>query len=78
MYIFNLLSLENRHLRSVGYAYSHFRSVSDPGSGAFLAPGSGMEKTQIRIPGWKKFGSRINIPDPQHCFIHIGTTHTQY
>jgi hypothetical protein len=18
-------------------------------------------------PGWKKFGSRINIPDPQHC-----------
>jgi hypothetical protein len=21
----------------------------------------------IRDPGWKKFGSGINIPDPQHC-----------
>jgi hypothetical protein len=20
-------------------------------------------------PGWKKFGSCINIPDPQHCFL---------
>jgi hypothetical protein len=20
-------------------------------------------------PGWKKFGSGINIPDPQHCII---------
>jgi hypothetical protein len=29
-------------------------------------PGSGMEKTRIRDPGWKKFGSGINIPDPQH------------
>jgi hypothetical protein len=19
-------------------------------------------------PGWKKFGSGINIPDPQHCY----------
>jgi hypothetical protein len=27
-------------------------------------PGSGMEK---RDPGWKKVGSDINIPDPQHC-----------
>jgi hypothetical protein len=26
--------------------------------------GSGMEK--ISDPGWKKFGSGINIPDPQH------------
>jgi hypothetical protein len=23
---------------------------------------------QIGDPGWKKFGSGINIPDPQHCF----------
>jgi hypothetical protein len=23
---------------------------------------------QIRDLGWKKFGSGINIPDPQHCF----------
>jgi hypothetical protein len=21
-----------------------------------------------KYPGWKKFGSGINIPDPQHCF----------
>jgi hypothetical protein len=79
---------------------------SDPGSGAFLIPGSGMGKksgsgsgmnnpdhisesletmfglkyfnsfVRIRDPGWKKFGSGIrvekfgsgiNIPDPQHC-----------
>jgi hypothetical protein len=20
-------------------------------------------------PGWKKFGSGINIPDPQHCIL---------
>ncbi len=24
---------------------------------------------RIRDPGWKKFGSGINIPDPQHCSI---------
>jgi hypothetical protein len=29
-------------------------------------PGSGMGKIRIRDPGWKKFGSGINIPDPQH------------
>jgi hypothetical protein len=23
-------------------------------------------KSRIRDPGWKKFESRINIPDPQH------------
>jgi hypothetical protein len=23
---------------------------------------------RIRDPGWKKFGSGINIPDPQHCW----------
>jgi hypothetical protein len=32
-------------------------------------PGSGMEKIRIRDPGWKKFGSGINIPDPQHCIL---------
>jgi hypothetical protein len=26
-----------------------------------------MENIRIRDPGWKKFGSGINIPDPQHC-----------
>ncbi len=25
-----------------------------------------METVQIRDPGWKKVGSGINIPDPQH------------
>jgi hypothetical protein len=29
-------------------------------------PGSGMETVRIRDPGWKKVGSGINIPDPQH------------
>jgi hypothetical protein len=28
--------------------------------------GSGMETIRIRDPGWKKVGSGINIPDPQH------------
>ncbi len=31
-------------------------------------PGSGIEKIRIRDPGWKKVGSGINIPDPQHWF----------
>jgi hypothetical protein len=31
---------------------------ADPGSGIFLT----------LDPGWKKFGSGINIPDPQHLF----------
>jgi hypothetical protein len=26
---------------------------------------------RIRDPGWKKVGSGINIPDPQHCFIPV-------
>ncbi len=30
-------------------------------------PGSGIETIRIRDPGWKKVGSGINIPDPQHC-----------
>jgi hypothetical protein len=36
-------------------------------------PGFAMEKNRIRDPGWKKFGSGmekygsgINIPDPEH------------
>jgi hypothetical protein len=29
-------------------------------------PGSGMETVRIRDPGWKKVGSGVNIPDPQH------------
>ncbi len=29
-------------------------------------PGSGMETVRIPDPGWKKVGSGINIPDPQH------------
>jgi hypothetical protein len=29
-------------------------------------PGSGLETVRIRDPGWKKVGSGINIPDPQH------------
>jgi hypothetical protein len=34
-----------------------FDADADPGSGIFLT----------RDTGWKKFGSGINIPDPQHC-----------
>ncbi len=26
---------------------------------------------RIRLPGWKKFGSGINISDPQHCIILV-------
>jgi hypothetical protein len=28
-----------------------------------------MEKIRIPDPEWKKFGTGINIPDPQHCRI---------
>jgi hypothetical protein len=31
-------------------------------------PGSGIEKSRFRDPGWKKVGSGISTPDPQHCF----------
>jgi hypothetical protein len=34
-------------------------------------PGSGMETVRIRDPGWKKVGSVINIPDPQHCLKFV-------
>jgi hypothetical protein len=30
-----------------------------------------MEKIWIRVPEWKKFASRINIPDPQHCIYPL-------
>jgi hypothetical protein len=44
-------------------------SVADPGpgSGAFLTPGSGIRDGKKSDPGWKKVGSGMNIPDPQHC-----------
>jgi hypothetical protein len=29
-------------------------------------PASGMEKIRFQDRGWKKFGSGINIPEPQH------------
>jgi hypothetical protein len=29
-----------------------------------------MEKVRIRVRGWKKLGTGINIPDPQHCIVH--------
>jgi hypothetical protein len=32
----------------------------------FEDPVSGMESVRIRELGWKKVGSGINIPDPQH------------
>jgi hypothetical protein len=35
-----------------------------------LRYGSGMEKIRTRDPGWKKIGSGINIPDPQH-WLHL-------
>jgi hypothetical protein len=37
----------------------------------FRDQGSGMETVRIRDPGWKKVGSGINIPDPQHCKKHV-------
>jgi hypothetical protein len=46
-------------------------SVADPDPGSFCPwiqdTGSGMEKLD---PGWKNSdpGSKIKIPDPQHCF----------
>jgi hypothetical protein len=36
-------------------------------------PGSGMETVRIGDPGWKKVGSEINIPDPQHCLPRSGS-----
>jgi hypothetical protein len=33
----------------------------------FFDADPGWKKNQILDPGWKKFGSGINIPDPQHC-----------
>jgi hypothetical protein len=47
----------------------------DPGSGMEknrirdgkkLDPGSRMENSRIQDPGWKKVGSGITNPDPQH------------
>jgi hypothetical protein len=33
--------------------------------------GSGIRDGKNSDPGWKKFGSGINIPDPQHCKLTI-------
>jgi hypothetical protein len=38
-----------------------FDADPDPGSGTFLT----------RDPVWKKFGSKINIPDPQHLMYPV-------
>ncbi len=35
-----------------------------------------METVQIRDPGWKKIGSGINIPDPQHWFFWVAHCQT--
>jgi hypothetical protein len=40
---------------------------ADPGSGIFLT----------QDPGWEKFGSGINIPDPQHCCYGVGGHHSK-
>jgi hypothetical protein len=32
-------------------------------------PGDGIQYGDSSDPGWKKVGSGINIPDPQHCYI---------
>jgi hypothetical protein len=32
-------------------------------------PGFGIWDGKNSDPGWKKLGSGINIPDPQHCII---------
>jgi hypothetical protein len=34
-------------------------------------PGSEMEKNRIRDGKNSALGSGINIPDPQHCYVHI-------
>jgi hypothetical protein len=38
-----------------------FDADADPGSSANLTPDP--------VIGMEKFGSRINIPDPQHCLL---------
>jgi hypothetical protein len=44
---------------------SYFRELKNQFFYAY--PGPGMEQIRIRDSGWKKVGSGINIPDPQHC-----------
>ncbi len=41
-------------------------------------PGSGMKTVWIRDTGWKKVGSGINIPDPQHWFSFVSTKYCVY
>jgi hypothetical protein len=33
---------------------------------------------KISDPGWKKFGSGINIPDPQHCYYRYPFLPTKF
>jgi hypothetical protein len=66
--------MENQRLKSTistGIQFRVLPCVADPGSGAFLAPRSGLGLMRIRDlvnpgSGMKKIGSGINIPDPQH------------
>ncbi len=43
----------------------YFVAEPDPGSGTFLTPGSEIQDPVPFLP--RGPGSRINIPDPQHC-----------
>ncbi len=71
---FSLLSM----FSSIGQCSgSGIRCLFDPlylGSGLGKKSGSGswIEKIRIRDPIWKKVGSGMFIPDPQHCCWVIG------
>jgi hypothetical protein len=45
---------------------SYFLELRNFSFAFFGVWGSGMETVRIRDPRWKKVGSGINIPDPQH------------
>jgi hypothetical protein len=56
--------LASKNKQDLAFAYS---SVADPGYGALLTPGSGMDKKikiRIRDPGWVKIKIRTRDPDP--------------
>jgi hypothetical protein len=65
------LSCQNRELIAT-VDFGIFSSVADPdpGSGAFLAPGSGI---RIGKPGWKKSGSGIQNVIPDHISDRLET-----
>jgi hypothetical protein len=54
------LELRNHFFRFFGIKILKFFDA-DPGSGSGIRDGDSSD------PGWKKVGSGINIPDPQHC-----------